>query len=201
MLSTIVEFLNWFGLAVFAATGGIVASHKKMDVVGFAMLATVTGIGGGTLRDLLLGLTPVFWITRPEVLLVCVAVGCLVFFSGKIRNAGYLIWFDAMGLALFCVTGAERALSAGAGAVVAVAMGVVTATFGGIIRDVLGGESPIIFSREIYISAALLGALAYVGLIGAGAPGDVAFVSGILACFGLRAAALHFRWSLPQFGQ
>ncbi len=198
---TIAEFLNWFGLAVFAATGAIVAAHKKMDVVGFAMLATVTGIGGGTLRDLLLGLAPVFWITRPEILLVCVAVGCLVYFSGKIRNAGYLIWFDAIGLALFCVTGAERALSAGAGAVVAVAMGVVTATFGGIIRDVLGGESPIIFSREIYISAALLGALTYVGLIGLSVAADLAFVCGVGACFALRAASIHFRWSLPQFGR
>ena len=198
---TIAEFLNWFGLAVFAATGAIVAAHKKMDVVGFAMLATVTGIGGGTLRDLLLGLAPVFWITRPEILLVCVAVGCLVYFSGKIRNAAYLIWFDAIGLALFCVTGAERALSAGAGAVVAVAMGVVTATFGGIIRDVLGGESPIIFSREIYISAALLGALTYVGLIGLSVAGDLAFVCGVGACFALRAASIHFSWSLPQFGR
>jgi uncharacterized membrane protein YeiH len=104
-----------------------------------------------------------------------------------------------MGLALFCVTGAERALLAEAAPVVAVAMGVVTATFGGIIRDVLGGESPIIFSREIYITAALIGSTAYVGLTGLGVARDVAFMGGFLACLMLRAASLYFHWSLPQF--
>jgi uncharacterized membrane protein YeiH len=198
MLETGINILSWCGLAVFAATGGIVAAHKKMDIVGFAMLATVTGIGGGTIRDLLLGLTPVFWIRQPEYLLVCVAMGVVVFFSRRIRDAGFLIWFDAIGLALFCVTGAERALSAGAGPVAAVAMGMVTATFGGIIRDVLGGESPIIFSKEIYITAALFGALAYVGLIGLSVPQDIAFVSGFVACLALRGAAIYFDWSLPQ---
>jgi uncharacterized membrane protein YeiH len=201
MLQTLAETLSWLGLAVFAATGAIVAAHKKMDVIGFAMLATVTGIGGGTLRDLLLGLAPVFWVRQPQALLVCFVVGCLVFFSAKIRNAGFLVWFDAIGLALFCVTGSERALGAGTGPVVAVVMGVVTATFGGVIRDVLGGESPIIFSREIYITAALLGSLTYVGLIGISAPADLAFVSGFAACLALRAAAIRYSWSLPQFGQ
>ena len=100
MLQTLAETLSWLGLAVFAATGAIVAAHKKMDVIGFAMLATVTGIGGGTLRDLLLGLSPVFWVRQPQALLVCFVVGCLVFFSAKIRNAGFLVWFDAIGLAV-----------------------------------------------------------------------------------------------------
>lgn len=200
MLETITTVLNWVGLAVFAATGAIVAAHKKMDIVGFAMLATVTGIGGGTVRDLLLGLAPVFWVRQPEYLLVCVVVGGLVFFSRRVRNATFLIWFDAIGLSLFCVAGAERALTAGAGPAIAVAMGVVTATFGGIIRDVLGGESPIIFSKEIYITAALIGALAYVGLIGLSVPHDVAFMCGFAACLAVRGASIYFNWSLPQHG-
>lgn len=198
MLETITTLLNWLSLAVFAATGAIVAAHKKMDIVGFAMLATVTGIGGGTLRDLLLGLSPVFWIAQPEYLIVCVLVGCLVFFSAWIRTAAFLTWFDAIGLSLFCVAGAERALGAGAGPVAAVAMGVVTATFGGVIRDVLGGESPIIFSKEIYITAALFGALTYVAAIGLGLSHDLAFVCGYAACLSLRAASIYFNWSLPQ---
>lgn len=199
MLEAVTTFLSWFGLAVFAATGAIVAAHKKMDIVGFAMLATVTGIGGGTIRDLLLGLAPVFWVRQPEYLIVCVSVGIAVFFSRRIRQAPVLIWFDAMGLALFCVVGAERALLAGAGPAVAVAMGIVTATFGGIVRDVLGGESPIIFSKEIYITAALAGALAYVGLVGLDVSRELAFVSGFALCLALRSASVYFDWSLPQF--
>ncbi|MER9256735.1 TRIC cation channel family protein [Mesorhizobium sp. M0598] len=102
-----------------------------MDVVGFVLLGTVTGIGGGTLRDLLLGLSPVFWVREPAILLACVIVSCAVFFTAHIPQSRYrwLLWLDALGLALFAVTGAERALLAGLGAVVAVAMGVPAESF------------------------------------------------------------------------
>lgn len=199
MLDTGLILLNWFCLAIFAATGAIVAAHKRMDMIGFAMLATVTGIGGGTIRDLLLGATPVFWIRQPEYLVVCVVVGALVFHSRKIRKAPVLVWFDAVGLALFCVTGAEQATIAGAGAIAAITMGVVTATFGGIVRDVLGGESPMIFRKEIYISAALCGSAAFVLLSQAGVARGAAFISGFIVCLALRAASIRFQWSLPQF--
>jgi uncharacterized membrane protein YeiH len=157
MLSTATAVLDWFGVIVFAVTGALVASRKQMDVVGFALLGTVTGIGGGTLRDIFLGELPVFWVREPAYLVTCVLVSCLVFFTAHIPQSRYkvLLWLDAFGLALFAVTGAEKALLAGAGPVVATAMGVTTATFGGIVRDVLGGESPVILTREIYISAAL----------------------------------------------
>ena len=110
-----------------------------------------------------------------------------------------LLWLDAAGLALFCVTGADRALTAGAGAFIAVAMGVVTATFGGVIRDILGGESPLILRKEVYVTAALAGAAAFVALKALGVPDAMAAVAGFAACFAIRALALSYGWSLPVY--
>jgi uncharacterized membrane protein YeiH len=193
--------LDWLGVLVFAISGALVASRKQMDVIGFALLGTVTGIGGGTLRDLLLGPLPVFWVNEPAYLITCVVVSVVVFFTAHIPQSRYrlLLWFDALGLALFAVSGAERALLAGAGPVVAVSMGVITATFGGILRDVLGAQSPVVLSREVYVTAALLGALAFVTLSGLGFSREIALGLGFAAGFALRGAALHWRWSLPRY--
>lgn len=201
MLQGIAAVLDWFGLVVFATTGALVASRKEMDIFGFALLATAAGIGGGTLRDVLLGQLPVFWVQQPAYLLVCVGVAALLFFTAHIPQSRLtlLLWLDAIGLALFAVTGAEKTLLSGAGPVVAVAMGVMTATFGGIIRDILGGETPIILSREIYVTAALLAALVFVAGLTLGLTHPVALVSGFVAGFVLRAAALIWGWSLPRY--
>jgi uncharacterized membrane protein YeiH len=196
-----VAVLDWLGVIVFAVSGALVASRKQMDIVGFALLGTVTGIGGGTLRDILLGQLPVFWVREPAYLIACVVVSGLVFLTAHIPQSRYrlLLWFDALGLAVFAVTGAERALLAGSGPTVAVAMGVVTATFGGIIRDVLGAESPVVLSREIYVTAAFLGAIVFVGGLFGGLPREVAVATGLVAGFALRGAALHWGWSLPRY--
>lgn len=201
LFDTATAILDWLGVAVFAISGALVASRKRMDVVGFALLGTVTGIGGGTVRDLLLGQLPVFWVREPAYLVACVAVAALVFLTAHLPHSRYrvLLWFDALGLALFAVTGAERALLAGAGPVVAVAMGVITAAFGGIIRDVLGGESPVVLSREVYVTAALLGATVFVAAVGLGAGREVAIALGVVAGFALRGAALSQGWSLPRY--
>lgn len=201
MLQNLITILDWFGLGIFAVTGALVASRKQMDIVGFALLGSVTGIGGGTIRDVLLGVEPVFWIKQPAYLLTCVAVACATFFLAHIpqHRYRYVLWLDAVGLALFAVTGAGLALSQGTHASIAVAMGVATATFGGIIRDILGGESPIILRQEIYITAALLGAAVFVGLMRLGASQDISIVLGFLAAFALRAAALHWGLSLPRY--
>ncbi len=193
--------LDWLGVVVFAISGALVASRKQMDIVGFALLGTVTGIGGGTLRDVLLDRGPVFWVQEPAYLIVCVIVSGLVFVTAHIPQSRYrvLLWFDALGLALFAVTGAERALLAGAGPVVAVAMGVVTATFGGIIRDVLGNESPVVLSREVYVTAALIGAIVFVGLTVLGLPREVALGGGLIAGLLVRGTALWRGWSLPRY--
>ena len=200
-LATAVAVLDWFGVIVFSVSGALVASRKRMDIVGFALLGTVTGIGGGTLRDILLGQLPVFWVREPAYLLTCVIASALVFITAHIPLSRYklLLWFDALGLSLFAITGAERALLAGSGPMIAVVMGAITATFGGIIRDVLGAESPVVLSREIYVTAALLGATVFVGSLLFGLPREGAVGARLVAGFALRGAALHWGWSLPRY--
>jgi uncharacterized membrane protein YeiH len=202
MVATLFTLLDYAAIAVFAATGALVASRKEMDIFGFALLATVTGIGGGTIRDLLLGRLPVYWVTEPAYLLVCLAVAALVFFTAHLIHArgsryALLLWLDAVGLAFVAVLGAEKALAHGP--LVAVAMGVITATFGGIVRDVLGGESPVILRREIYVTAALITAALYVLALRAGLAHEWAALAAILAGFSVRGLAIHNGWSLPAY--
>jgi uncharacterized membrane protein YeiH len=202
MFETVTIALDWLGVVAFATTGALVASRKQMDIIGFTLLGVVTGIGGGTLRDVLLG-PPVFWVTEPAYLIACVLVSGIVFFTAHLPQSRYrfLLWLDAIGLALFAVTGAEKAWHAGADGIVAIAMGVITATFGGIIRDLLGGESPVILSREIYASAALAGAVIFTSLLALGAPRELALGTGFAVGLLVRAAALHYGWSLPRYRQ
>jgi uncharacterized membrane protein YeiH len=198
-VATLTSFLDWLGIIAFAVSGAVVASRKQMDIVGFAILGTVTGIGGGTLRDLLLGSGPVFWVREPAYLLACIAVASAIFFLPRIPDKGHRVlqWLDALGLALFAVTGAERALLAGAGPIVAVVMGIITASFGGIIRDVLGNESPTVLSSEVYVTAAAMGAGAFVILESIGAGRDLAIIGALAIGFGLRVIAITRSWSLP----
>lgn len=199
MLDIVLASINWFGVVVFAVTGALVASRKQMDIFGFMLLGTVTGIGGGSLRDVLLGTLPVFWVREPAYVAVCLAPAALVFFTAHLVGSRYrlLLWLDAVGLSFFCVVGADKAL--GEGPFIAVVMGVVTATFGGIIRDVLGGESPVILRREIYVTAALAGAITYVGLRALDGAGLLPALAGFLVCLAIRGLALHFHWSLPAY--
>jgi uncharacterized membrane protein YeiH len=201
MIATLVAILDLFGVAVFAVTGALVASRKQMDIVGFALLATVTGIGGGTLRDLLLGFSPVFWVHQPIYVVICVAVAAIVFLTAHIPESRYrlLLWLDALGLSVFCVVGAEKAMEAGTGGFIAIVMGVITATFGGVVRDVLGGEIPVVLRKEIYASAALAGSAALVGGIAAGFSPAAATLTGFAICLIIRGLALQRGWSLPVY--
>lgn len=201
MFQQLITFLNWFGICVFAVSGALVASRKEMDIVGFAMLGSVTGIGGGTIRDVVLSAQPVFWVKEPAYLATCVVVAALTFFIAHIPQSRerLLLWFDAIGLALFSVTGANSSLMLGASPIIAIALGVSTATFGGLIRDILGGEVPIILKQEVYITAALLGSSVFVLLIGSGVSRDLSAGLAFAFAFALRAAALHWNLSLPRY--
>jgi uncharacterized membrane protein YeiH len=192
-------WLDHAGVAVFAASGALTASRKRLDIVGFCLVATVTGIGGGTLRDLLLGNGPVYWIQRPSYALLCLVVAVILFFAAPCLKSRLrlLLWADAVGLALFSVTGAERTLQAGAPVLIAVLMGMITATFGGIIRDVLCAELPLMLRKEIYATAAAVGALTFAVLTGCGTPAAVAETAGFAVAFGARAVGLAFGLSLP----
>jgi uncharacterized membrane protein YeiH len=196
------DFLHWLellGVAVFALTGALAAARQKLDIFGFALLASVTGIGGGTLRDLLLGIEPVFWIADPVNIAVCVVVATVAFFAAPhlARGEKLILWADALGMALFCVLGAERALDNGASMLVSVVMGVMSATSGGIVRDVLCAQVPLILRQEIYATAAALGAGLFVLLSWLGLGESPALVAGFAIAFLIRGAALKFGWSLP----
>ena len=188
--------LSYGGAAVFAASGALAAARQKHDVITFAFFAALTGVGGGTLRDLLLR-QPVFWIEDPNQLLICVAVGMLVWIFGLGRlPVRALLWLDAVGLSAVAILGADKALALGVAAPVAVVMGVLTAAAGGIIRDVVAGEPSVLLRREIYITAALGGCLALVltdHLLARQAAGTLGFV----VALALRVGALVFGWTLP----
>jgi uncharacterized membrane protein YeiH len=198
MIIDIVTVIAWLGLVAFAVSGALVASRKEMDIVAFIFFGTVTGIGGGTFRDLVLGAVPVFWIKEPAYLLVCAIASAATFFLAHLVNSRLklLLWLDAAGMAVFCVLGAEAAL--GHGYLVAVTCGVMTAVVGGFIRDMMGAESPVIMRGEIYATAAFLGSSGY--LLGLNVlPRDYAILFGVCLAFGLRALAMRFRWSMPVY--
>lgn len=197
-LTLTLTILDFAAVALFAATGAVAAARKGMDIIGLIWLAAVTGVGGGTVRDLLLGL-PVFWVYQPAYLGIAAAVSVLVFFLAKVpaRSESVLLWLDALGLAFVSVAGAGKALDFGAPAATAVLMGVFTGTLGGVLRDVLAQEPSVLLRKEIYITASLLGAAVYVLAIKLGVGGPAASLIGIAAGFGLRAGAMLRGWSLP----
>jgi uncharacterized membrane protein YeiH len=174
------------------------AARRKHDIVTFVFFAAITGLGGGTLRDLLLG-QPIVWVREPSHMLTAVAVGALVWLVGfRERTERLMLWPDALGLSAFAVLGADKALELHYSAYVAVLMGVLTATAGGIIRDITAGEPSVLLGREIYITAALLGSAVYVVAAPLLGPG-VASLAGFLAGAALRIAALLFGWRLPSY--
>ena len=200
-VETLLRWLDLAGIAVFAASGALVASRKQLDMVGFILIAAVTGIGGGTMRDLLLGRTPVFWLRDPALLAVASSIAVLIFFlAHRVENRfRALLWADAVGLSLFAVVGAETALIAGANPWAAVLLGVMTASFGGALRDVICNEIPLLLRKEIYALAALAGAAVFVLLRLEGIWRETALLAGMGVCFAIRAAAILRGWSLPAY--
>lgn len=193
------ELLDYFGIAVFAVSGALLAAEKKQTLVTFIFFAVATGIGGGTLRDLLIG-APVFWVHTNATLAICIAAALLVWVAHRRRFSGIaLLWFDAAGLAAFATYGAAKALAYGVAPVPAFAMGVLTACAGGIIRDLLAGEPSILMRPELYVTAAALAAGLLVLLTVAGVAGPAAILISAAAGFALRATAIARGWSLPAY--
>ncbi|NRP72091.1 hypothetical protein ILFOPFJJ_02987 [Ensifer psoraleae] len=195
----ILEILDYAGVAVFAATGALSASRKQLDIIGYLFLASVTGIGGGTMRDVILGATPVFWVLNPTYLLVCASVGLILFFTAHLFDSRYrmLVWLDAIGLSAYCVMGAAKGLAATGSPTVALVTGMLTATFGGILRDLLAGEPSVLLRPEVYVTAALVGAGAFVFATMIGMPLIATSALGVLSAFAVRGGALKYGWTLP----
>ena len=199
-MANLLQILDFIGVAVFAISGGIVASRLKLDILAFVLLATFTGIGGGTLRDLLLGV-PVFWVGDQTYLVVCVVSGIATWFMAHLGEAlgKPLRWADAVGMASYSVMGAAKTLTVIDRPAVAVLMGVATAAFGSVIRDTIASQPSVIVNREIYLTAAFAGAFSYVVMVGFSvSPWPAAAFAGLIA-FVLRAGAIQYGWSLPGY--
>jgi uncharacterized membrane protein YeiH len=198
-VATIFVWLDYAGVAVFGATGALAAARQKHDIITFGFFAAVTGVGGGTLRDLLIG-APVFWVGRPGYILACLAAALAVWIFGTGRaRMKVLLWLDALGMAAFSVVGAAKASALGVPPFSSVVMGVLTACFGGVLRDVLAHEPSVLLRREVYVTCALAGAAVFVLLELLGARAPWAGLAGFGAAFGVRAGAILWGWSMPGF--
>jgi uncharacterized membrane protein YeiH len=198
-LGPILPWLDLFGIAVFAATGALAAARRGLTFVTLAFFALITGVGGGTIRDLLIG-APVFWVHGGAVAGLCLSVAIAVWFTPhRWWTSTVFDWLDAAGLAAYAAFGAAKALSYGVPPVPALVMGVVTACSGGIIRDMLAGEPSILMRPELYVTAAALAALLQVGLTLAGLQPFAAGLIAAAAGFALRGAAIHWRIALPAY--
>jgi uncharacterized membrane protein YeiH len=197
-----IYWLDLFGVFVFALSGALAADQRRMDVFGFLFIALLPAIGGGTVRDIIIG-APVFWVTESIYLWIVALAAALTFVAAPVivRAGRLLIWADAIGLSVFCAVGAAKTLAMTESAAVAVAMGVVTAVLGGIIRDVVCNEIPLVLRQDIYATAAFSGACVYVLLQFGSVNQSLALTLAIVICFGVRASALIWGWSLPKRGE
>ena len=198
-LTPFLPWLDLIGIAVFAASGALAATRRAQTFVTAAFFALVTGVGGGSVRDLLIG-APVFWVHDPLLAVVCLGAAAVIWMTPQGWWAGEALdWLDAVGLAVYAVFGAAKALDMGVPPVPAALMGVVTACVGGIIRDVLAGEPSILMRPELYVTAGALAASLYVALMLAGTPLFMAAVIAASAGFTLRAAAIRWKLRLPAY--
>src|SRR5262245_57544351 len=197
---TLILLLDYAGIGVFAATGALAASRKQLDIIGFLFLASVTGVGGGTIRDLILAV-PVFWVANPDYVLICSVVAVIVYFTAHRVESRYklLLWLDAIGLAAFSAMGAYKGLVVTGSAPVAIITGMLTATFGGILRDIVAGEPSVLLRPEIYVTAALAGATVFTFAYLVGFSTSFAALAGFAAAFAVRGGALKFGWAFSPY--
>ena len=199
IIGPMLNALDLFGIAVFAASGALAAARKGQTLVTFAFFALVTGVGGGTIRDLLID-APVFWIQDARVSIVIFVVVLAIWITPqKWWRKGALDWLDAAGLAAYAVFGAAKSLEYGVPPLPAAMMGIITACAGGIIRDVLAGEPSILLRPELYVTAAALASAMFVALQFTILPVAVSALVAALAGFILRGVAIHWQLALPSY--
>jgi uncharacterized membrane protein YeiH len=197
----VVSVIDLLAVAVFAITGALVAARREMDPIGFVFLGTVTGVGGGTFRDLVLGIEPVFWVAQPEYLWICIVASLGTFWAARLLASRFkaLLWMDAVGLAMFAIGGTQKAVAVGAPAIVCVLMGVMTASVGGLIRDMMAGQKPLLFHREIYATAAIAGSVTYLLARLLEVPEPFGAIAGFVVGLTVRACAIAFGLSMPAY--
>jgi len=196
------HILDLLGVAVFAVSGALAAGRKSLDLLGVIVLATATAVGGGTLRDLLLARYPIFWLADPTWLLVIIAaaLGTVLWARRRRVPETALQVADALGLALFSVAGAQIAIGRGLPVVSCVLLGTVTGAAGGVVRDILSAEVPLVLRKgNLYASAAIAGTLLYAGLERAQVPAPIPSAAGMVVIAGLRLLAIRRGLTLPVF--
>ena len=193
--------LDLIGVAVFAVSGALAAGRLQLDLLGVLVLASLTAIGGGTLRDLLMNRHPVFWMANPVYLVVicAAALGTVLYVQLLPIPFQALLVADALGLALFALSGAQLAEAARLSPIIVVLMGTMTGVAGGVMRDVCSNQIPLLLRQDIYASAAIAGIAFYLLLKAAGMRKSLAFGAGIVMVAGLRLCAIFFGWHLPVF--
>lgn len=199
---TVLALLDYAAVLVFALTGALVASRAQLDLVGFTFIACLTAVGGGTVRDLLLDQHPVFWVGQPQYIIIASAAAILVFFTAHRVESRYnwLIWLDSFALSIAVAAGTGVALSLGQSGVIVVLMGVSTGCLGGLMRDVVCNEVPLVLKQgELYVSCALAGALLAVVATALGIGTLPALGLCALTCWSLRAGSLLLGWRLPVY--
>ena len=189
------------GIVSEAMTAALSAGRQKMDLFGVIMLGAVTALGGGTIRDMVLGAYPLTWVAEPRFLLAVVAAAVATVYMSFLMHyfRHVFLALDALGLAVFSVLGAQKALEHGHGLVIAAVAAVLTGVFGGILRDLLSDRIPLVLSAELYASISVLAAFSYAGLMELGLSDEVAGVVTVCLALALRVAAIYFGWSLPVF--
>ncbi|MEE2525037.1 trimeric intracellular cation channel family protein [Hyphobacterium sp. HN65] len=205
-VETLFLILDFAGIGLFAYSGGMLAARKELDPFGAAILGAVAGMGGGTLRDVLLGDVPVYWVEAPEYLWIALGGALLGYYTSPWAQSlasrrAALVWADAVGMAVFCVLGAKAGLAAGSHWSIAMLTGVMSAAFGGLLRDIIVNDVPLVLRAEIYALAALAGAGAYVLAISLGIATGTAAIGAALIAFVIRGCAILFNWTLPPLGK
>ncbi len=188
------------GTVAFAISGVLVAMEKRLDLFGVGIIALVTAIGGGTLRDLLIGSTPVTWMLHPVY--VYVILGSVLFailFQNRLKYLRTsLFLFDTIGIGLYTMVGIEKGVEAGLEPLICITLGTITASFGGVLRDILCNEIPVIFRKEIYATACIVGGVGYFLLRATPVPEAYAYLSGVALVIGVRLLAVRFHIRLPD---
>ncbi|TJZ86730.1 trimeric intracellular cation channel family protein [Paracoccus hibiscisoli] len=201
-LAALVTALDYGSVLIFALTGALVASRAQLDPVGFVFMAALTAVGGGTLRDLILNREAVFWVANPTYVLLAAGAALIVFWTAHLLESRqrWLVWLDSVALAVAVAAGAGVAMEMGSPPMIVVIMGIATGTFGGLMRDVVGNEVPLIFKQgELYLTAAFGGAVAAVTLDWLGVARAEALIAGAVVVWVLRAGSLTFGWRLPLY--
>lgn len=196
---TFFHIFDLLGTLAFAISGALAGRERKLDLFGMSILAFATAIGGGTVRDMMIGITPVMWLRDMSYFcVVLLGVGMAILFYKRFNVLRYsLFLFDTIGIAVFTLIGIERGLEVGLHPVICVSLGTITACFGGVIRDTLANQIPIIFKKEIYATACIMGGAMYFGLLQFDIGRDLLYIGTSCFIILIRILAVRYKWSLP----